>query len=169
MAGNWRWQLNISQDWHTGSGMIHNRLDCVNSSTPIAAYKRRWNGSPLVQMMVCSLHGAKSLSEPMLTYCQLEPKEHISIKLCLKFKYFHARKCALTCHQRNSGHFVQREIHRNFPDNLSRTRNSFMLVLLPRFRSQGRIFARAFVCWSVTVRFVKPEFESEMQLLEGPV
>ena len=38
--------------------------------------------------MACRLDGDKLLSEPMLTYCQLDPKEHISMKFCLKFKYF---------------------------------------------------------------------------------
>ena len=38
-----------------------------------AAYMRQWNGSALVEIMVCRLFGAKSLSESMLTYCQLDP------------------------------------------------------------------------------------------------
>ena len=38
--------------------------------------------------MVCRLFGAESLSEPMLPYCQLDPKEHISVKFYLKFKSF---------------------------------------------------------------------------------
>ena len=41
--------------------------------------------------------GANPISAPMLTYCQLEPKEHISMKLYLKSKYFHSRKCVWTC------------------------------------------------------------------------
>ena len=48
---------------------------------------RRWTGSTLVQIM------AKPLSEPVLIYCQLDPKEHISMKFYLKFKYFHSWKC----------------------------------------------------------------------------
>ena len=31
--------------------------------------------------MACRLVGAKSLSEPMLDYCQLDPCEHISVKI----------------------------------------------------------------------------------------
>ena len=53
------------------------------------------------------LDGAKPLSEPVLTYCQLEFKEHSSMKFYLKFKYFHSQKCAWTCCLRNGGHFVQ--------------------------------------------------------------
>ena len=68
---------------------------------------RRWTGSTLVQIMACRLDGAKPLSEPMLTYCQLDPKEHISMTYCLKLKYFHSRKCVWTCRLRNGGHFVQ--------------------------------------------------------------
>ena len=36
--------------------------------------------------MACCLFGAKPLSEPMLPYCQLDPKKHISVKN-LKFKF----------------------------------------------------------------------------------
>ena len=35
--------------------------------------------------MACRLDGAKPLSEPMLPYCQLDPKEHISVKSYSKF------------------------------------------------------------------------------------
>ena len=51
------------------------------------AYRRQWTMSTLVQIMACRLDGAKPLSEPMLIYCQLDPKEHISI-FHLKFEYF---------------------------------------------------------------------------------
>ena len=47
--------------------------DGVYISPPNAAYMRRWSGSALVQIMACRLFGAKSLSKPMLGYCQLEP------------------------------------------------------------------------------------------------
>ena len=43
--------------------------------------------------MVCLVDGAKPLSEPMMIYCQLDHKEHISMKSYLKFKYFQSRKC----------------------------------------------------------------------------
>ena len=42
----------------------------LDSYPPSAAYMRRWNGSALVQIMACRLHGAKPLSKPILTYCQ---------------------------------------------------------------------------------------------------
>ena len=68
---------------------------------------RRWTGLALVQIMACHLDGAKPLSEPMLAYSWLDPKEHILIKFYLKFKYFHSRKCVWICRLRNGGHFVQ--------------------------------------------------------------
>ena len=63
-----------------------------NSSPPSAAYIRQWTGLVLVQIMACRLDGAKPLSEPLLTYCQLDPKEHISITFYSKLKYLHSRK-----------------------------------------------------------------------------
>ena len=38
--------------------------------------------------MVCRPFGARLSSEPMLTYCQLDRKLHISVEFYLKFKYF---------------------------------------------------------------------------------
>ena len=35
--------------------------------------------------MASRLFGATPLSEPMLPYCQLDPKEHFSVKFYLKF------------------------------------------------------------------------------------
>ena len=66
-----------------------------NSWRPSDAYMHQYNihVPTLLQIMACHLFGAKPLSEPMLPYCQLDPKEHISVKLYLKFKSFHSRKC----------------------------------------------------------------------------
>ena len=55
--------------------MIH-----VNSSPPSAAYMRQQIRSALVQIMACCLIGTKPLSEPMLEYCSLDPKEQTSMK-----------------------------------------------------------------------------------------
>ena len=43
------------------------------------------------------MFGDKPLSEPVMVYCQLDPREHISMKLYLKFKSFHSRKCIWKC------------------------------------------------------------------------
>ena len=47
--------------------------------------------------MACHLFRIKSLSEPMLPFCQLDPKEYISLKFYLEFKSFNSRKCTWTC------------------------------------------------------------------------
>ena len=51
-----------------------------NSSPPSAAYIRQQTGPTLVGIMTCRLFCAKSLPEPMLTYCQLDSKEQMSVK-----------------------------------------------------------------------------------------
>ena len=38
--------------------------------------------------MACCLLGAKPLSEPMLPFCQLDPKEYVSVKFYSKFESF---------------------------------------------------------------------------------
>ena len=55
----------------------------ISLNSPSVAYLRRWTGSALVQILACRLDGAKPLSEPMLTYWQLDRKEHISMKFYL--------------------------------------------------------------------------------------
>ena len=52
----------------------------VISSPPNAAYMRQWIMLPLVQIMACRLFGAKPLSKPMLSCCQLHPWEQTSVK-----------------------------------------------------------------------------------------
>ena len=44
-------------------------------------YMRHYTGPSLVLIMTCRLFGAKPLSEPLLTYCQLDSKKHISVKM----------------------------------------------------------------------------------------
>ena len=70
------------------------------------AYMRQYNMPKLLEIMACHLFWAKPLSEPMLPYCQLDPKEHISVKFCLKFESFHSSKCTWKCCLGNGGHFV---------------------------------------------------------------
>ena len=52
------------------------------------AYLHHQLMSSLVHIVACRLFATKPLSEPMLNYCQLDPREQTSIKLCLKFKHF---------------------------------------------------------------------------------
>ena len=43
----------------------------------------------------------------MLVYCQFYPKDRISIKYHMKFRYFHSWKSVWTCRLRNVGHSVK--------------------------------------------------------------
>ena len=45
-----------------------------------------------------------TLSEPMLTYCQLDPKENISMKFLVKIQKFHLRKCICKSYMLNFNH-----------------------------------------------------------------
>ena len=47
----------------------------------------------LDKIMACCLFGIKPLSEPMLTYFQLNHNDGISMKIYLKLKKFHSIKC----------------------------------------------------------------------------
>ena len=58
---------------------------------------RQRTGSALVQLMACRLFGAKPLPKPMLTYCQLDSWEQISVKFESEFYHFHSRKCIWYC------------------------------------------------------------------------
>ena len=61
--------------------------------------------SSLVQIMACRLFGDNPLSKPMIVYCQLDSKEHFSVKSYLKLKSFHSRKCIWKCCLENGNHF----------------------------------------------------------------
>ena len=87
--------------------ILYNLERLVNK---ILNYMRRWTGSAIVQIMACWQHSAKPLSEPMLTYCQWDPKEYISMKFYLQLKYFHSRKWDWTCRLWYGDHFVQGEM-----------------------------------------------------------
>ena len=59
--------------------------------------------------MACRLFGAKPLSKPMLSYCQLDLWEHTSVKFESKYKPFHSWKCTWICRFGNGEYFVQGE------------------------------------------------------------
>ena len=46
---------------------------CCTLITASATYMRQWTGSALVEIMACRRFGAKSFSQPLLGYCQLDP------------------------------------------------------------------------------------------------
>ena len=115
-----------SQDMVLGTWYLYNRNDytgkmhiyietaprfdvilwAMKSLRPSDAYMHQYNIPTLVQIMACHLFCAKSLSEPKLSCCQLDPKEYTSVNFFVKFKSFHSKKCTWKCHLRNSGHFA---------------------------------------------------------------
>ena len=56
--------------------------------------------------MACCLNGVKSLSEPMMEYCLLDPWAQTSVKSYSQFINFHSRKCVWKCCLENGGHLV---------------------------------------------------------------
>ena len=62
--------------------------------------------APLVHIMVFRLFDAKPSSQSITAYCLSDPKEHISMKFCLKFQSFYSRKCIWKSLLQNGGHFV---------------------------------------------------------------
>ena len=64
--------LNYWFDQYNHMRICDRRLLLINSSPPSATYMCQWNGSVLVQIMACRFFGTKPLSEPTLTYCQLD-------------------------------------------------------------------------------------------------
>ena len=69
------------------------------TTPPSVAYMRRWTGWALFQIMAFRLDGAKPISEPMLSYCQLDPHQHVLMKFYLKVNYSHSRKCDWTSYR----------------------------------------------------------------------
>ena len=90
-----------------------------NSSTLSAAYMRQLTVWALAQIMACHLYGTKPLSEPMLTYIQLDPQKQNSVNFESKYKSYHSRKCIWKCCLRNSSHFVQGEMSSWWDDGLA--------------------------------------------------
>ena len=82
------------------------RPQWVKSLRQSNAYMHQYNIPILLQKMVCRLFRIMPLSEPMPPYCQLEPKEHISVKFYWKSKSFYSRKSTQICCLQNGGHFV---------------------------------------------------------------
>ena len=75
----------------------------LNSLRPSDAYMRQWTRRSLVQIMGWLQTGAKSLSEPMMEYCQFETSEQTSVRSLANFVHFHSRKCICKRLLRNRG------------------------------------------------------------------
>ena len=63
-----------------GGPIIQHGQFFLNWLRPRDTYMRHQTRPSLVQIMACSLFGAKPISEPMLDYCKLDFCEHISMK-----------------------------------------------------------------------------------------
>ena len=96
--------------WGRPPGLLWSSHVCwigiVNSLRPSDAYMHPQTTSSLVQIMACHLFGAKPLSELMMVYCQLDPKEPISMKFYLKIKSFQSTKYMWKCCLQNGSHFM---------------------------------------------------------------
>ena len=107
---NWpRLQPEIFSSWRNPKidlSMLHTCMQLVtmawiwpcdsmwfNSTLPSATYIRQWTRSALVQVMAWCLFSAKSLPEPILTYCELDSCEQISVKFKSKIISFSLKKC----------------------------------------------------------------------------
>ena len=101
ICGYVREKMSMSLLWHNFT------LFKFNSSPPSATYMCQWIGLALVQIMACHLFGAKSLSKPVLCYCQLDHWRQTSVKFESKSKTLHSWNCIWKCHLRNRGHFIQ--------------------------------------------------------------
>ena len=76
------WRMTFKEIWYFKYSQH------FKSSPPSGTYMCRRTGSTLVQVMAGHLFGAKPLPEPMLTYCQMDPKEQTSEKFESKYKTF---------------------------------------------------------------------------------
>ena len=64
--------------WHLKNPVLLCKAiyNCLYMLKPIEAYKHYLIGPLLVQAMACCLFSAKSLPEPMMTFCHSNIKEH---------------------------------------------------------------------------------------------
>ena len=70
------------------SPCVPQQIWIFNSLRPSDGCMRHQPGPSSVQITACRLFGAKPLSEPMLSFWQLDPWEQTSLKIKSKLKYF---------------------------------------------------------------------------------
>ena len=82
-------------------------VNWLNAFWPSEAIWHCRSGSTLswVKIMICCLLGAKTLSEPVLTYFQLDPWEQNKVKFESKYKKFLLTKYIWKCCIQNFIHF----------------------------------------------------------------
>ena len=71
---------------------------------------RQWIGSALDQVMACRLFGAKTLPEPVLAYCQLDPWEFVWNSNGNSTIFFFQENAFEVVFCQNGGHFAEGEI-----------------------------------------------------------
>ena len=69
----------------------------INSLRQNDPYIHQYTMPSYTQVMVCRLFCTRPLCEPMPVNCQIDPREHISIRFYLKITGFHWRKCLWKC------------------------------------------------------------------------
>ena len=80
--------------------LIPDKFPYGNHHTP---KNSRWLTHSGWEILICV---TKSLSEPMLDYCQFDPYKHISVKFEAKYNSFHCRKCISKCSLDDGSLFV---------------------------------------------------------------
>ena len=83
---NWYWYWKIWNVINLNQVYFH-FLSLLNWLRPSDPYVHQPTRPSLVQIMACHLAGPKTLSKPMVLYCQLDPKGHNSVKFYFKFKF----------------------------------------------------------------------------------
>ena len=91
-------QCNVISHWmgtHTKWSLhfLYSHANWSTHQSPVDIFISQWTGSSLVKVMACHLCGAKPLSEPIMTYCQLDPWKLTLVKFQTKYRSFLPRKC----------------------------------------------------------------------------
>ena len=85
----------------------------INPLMPGDAYMCLWFGSLLVQLMAWHLPDAKPSPESTLTYSQLDPRQHTSMKFESKYEKYSFKKFFLKMYQWNLNQIRKIFFHEN--------------------------------------------------------
>ena len=104
----WEASLQCNDASHWPGAHLDWSLHCVNSLRPVGHQVGQWTGSSLVEVMACHLFGAMQLvHQPMLTYCQLNLLQQISVKFESKLVRIIFQIYIWNCCMHHSSHFIQ--------------------------------------------------------------
>ena len=84
--------LGINSCWTKWSVIFSSPNIAFNSLMPSDAYMPTQTVPSLVQIMACRLFGDNSLSEPMMVYSKMDPKEHLWMNYIWKSEVFIKKK-----------------------------------------------------------------------------